>query len=145
MSDVETKPAGTVIFKQGKASKHLYLLKKGEVRLVKDNGQRLLAVRLCRGEEILNEVEVLTNKSPEYSAIALSEVQLVKVDAGDIRQVLKLGPSWIKELLDTLCERLNHTEELILEHGLQSTELDKDFMISKQEQDKYREALEKFK
>jgi CRP-like cAMP-binding protein len=145
MSDVETKPAGTVIFKQGKASKHLYLLKKGEVRLVKDNGQRLLAVRLCRGEEILNEVEVLTNKSPEYSAIALSEVQLVKVDAGDIRQVLKLGPSWIKELLDTLCERLNHTEELILEHGLQSAELDKDFMISKQEQDKYREALEKFK
>jgi CRP-like cAMP-binding protein len=145
MSDVETKPAGTVIFKQGKASKHLYLLKKGEVRLVKDNGQRLLAVRLCRGEEILNEVEVLTNKSPEYSAIALSEVQLVKVDAGDIRQVLKLGPSWIKELLDTLCERLNHTEVLILEHGLQSAELDKDFMISKQEQDKYREALEKFK
>lgn len=145
MADVETKPAGTVIFKQGKASKHLYLLKRGEVRLVKDNGQRLLVVRLCRGEEILNEVEVLTNKSPEYSAIALTEVQLVKVDAGDIRQVLKLGPSWIKELLDTLCERLNHTEELIVEHGLQSTEADKDFIISKQEQDKYREALEKFK
>lgn len=145
MADVETKPAGTVIFKQGKASKHLFLLKRGEVRLIKDNGQRLLVVRVCRGEEILNEVEVLNNKSAEYSAIALSEVELVKVDASDVRQVLKLGPSWIKDLLDTLCERLNHTEELIIEHGLQSAESDKDFIISKQEQDKYRDALEKFK
>ncbi len=144
MADIESKPAGTVIFKQGKASKHLFLLKKGEVRLIKDNGQRLLVMRVCRSEEILNEVEVLTNKSAEYSAIALTEVELVKVDAGDVRQVLKLGPSWIKDLLDTLCERLNHTEELIIEHGLQSTDTDKEFIISKQEQEKYREALEKF-
>jgi CRP-like cAMP-binding protein len=145
MTDVETKPASTVIFKQGKAHKHLYLLKRGEVRLIKDNGQRLLVMRVCRGQEILNEVDILTNKSSEYSAIALSEVELVKIDASDVRQVLKLGPTWIKDLLDTLCERLNHTEELIIEHGLQSTETDKDFVISKQDQEKYREALDKFK
>jgi CRP-like cAMP-binding protein len=145
MADVESKPAGTVIFKQGKAHKHLFLLKRGEVRLIKDNGQRLLVMRVCRGQEILNEVDVLSNKSAEYSAIALSEVELVKIEASDIRQYLKIGPSWIKDLLDTLCERLNHTEELILEHGLQSAETDKDFLISKQEQEKYREALDKFK
>lgn len=110
--------AGSVIFAQGKPSKYLYLVKRGEVRLIKFKGQNLSAIHLCVEKDILNEVAILTNTPNELTAIAKTDVELVLVDQKDVLAVIKNSPSWVPEIFQTLCERLKHTQEMIEEHNL---------------------------
>lgn len=135
--------AGTVIFAQGKPSKYLYLVKKGEVRLIKFRGQSLNAIQLCGEREILNEVAILTNKPNELTAIAKTDVELVLVDQKDIMTAIQNSPSWIPEIFETLCERLKHTQEMIEEHNL-ATEKDPRLVMTKEEEKKYIQALADF-
>lgn len=135
--------AGTVIFSQGTKSKYLYLVKKGEVRLIKAKGQNLNAIELCGEKQILNEVAILTNQPNEFAAIAKTDVELVLVEQKDILSVIKNSPKWIPEIFETLCERLKHTQEMIEEHNLT---IDKDprLVISKDDEKKYLQALADF-
>ena len=135
--------AGSIIFGQGKISKFLYLVKKGEVRLVKFNGNSLTAIELCVAKDILNEVAILTNKPNELTAIAKTDVELVVVDHKDIQEVIKKSPEWVSEIFQTLCERLVHTQEMIDEHNL-ATEKDPRLHISKEEEKRYISALAEY-
>lgn len=137
--------AGSVIFAEGEASKYLYLLKKGQVRLLKKNGQHLAVLKMCKEKEILNEISVLTNKPTEFSAIAKTDIELVLVDQKDILSVIKGGPSWIPEIFATLCERLLATYEIIEEHHLMAGDLNADLILSKDDEKKYLSALSDYK
>ena len=135
--------AGTVIFAQGKTSKYLYLVKKGEVRLFKSKGTNLSAIEFCGEKQILNEVAILTNKPNELTAIAKTDVELVLIDQKDILSVIKSSPQWVPEIFETLCERLKHTQEMIEEHNLAS-EKDPRLVISKDDEIKYIKAISEF-
>ncbi len=135
--------AGSVIFVQGKPSKHLYLVKKGEVRLVRFKGQSLTAIQICSEKEILNEVAILTNQPNELSAIAKTDVELVLVDHKDILAAIKNSPVWIPDIFETLCERLKQTQAMIEEHNLM-TEKDPRLVISKEDEKQYLQALTEF-
>ena len=135
--------AGTIIFAQGRPSKYLYLVKRGEVRLVKFKGNSLTCIELCSEKEILNEVAILTNKPNELTAIAKTDVELVLVDQKDILSVIKNSPTWIPEIFETLCERLKHTQEMIEEHNL-AAEKDPRLLLNKDEEKKYLQALADF-
>ncbi|MBC7713784.1 MAG: cyclic nucleotide-binding domain-containing protein [Rhizobacter sp.] len=134
---------GTVIFAQGKPSKYLYLVKSGEVRLMKFKGNSLSGIQVCGEREILNEVAILTGKPNELTAIAKTDVELVLVDQKDVISVIKNSPSWIPEIFETLCERLKHTQDMIEEHNL-SGDKDPRLVITKDEEKKYIQALADF-
>jgi CRP-like cAMP-binding protein len=136
--------AGSVIFAQGKASKYLYLVKRGEVRLMKFSGQHLNAFALCKPGDILNEISVLTNQPQQYTAIAKTDVEVVLVEQKDILNAIKSSPTWIPDIFKTLCERLEATQELIEAHNLMSGEKDASLIISKEDEKKYLEALAAF-
>jgi len=128
--------AGAVIFAQGESSRYLYIVKKGEIRLLKVNGKQLSVLGLCREKEILNEVSVLTSKPVEFSAIAKTDVELVFIEQKDILSIIKSGPSWIPEILETLCDRLKSTMDIIEEHKLLAGENNPDIFISKEDEQK---------
>lgn len=139
-----TFKAGTVIFAQGEPSKYLYILKKGEIKLLKKSGAHLSVVKLCKEKEILNEVSVLTNKPVEFAAIAKTDVELVLVDQKDILSVVKNGPGWVSEIFETLCERLKSTQDIIEEHRLMA-EKNPDMVLSREEEKKYLDAFSEYK
>lgn len=135
--------AGSVIFVQGENSRYLYMVKTGQVHLVKKtSGQHLLVTKLCKEKEILNEVSVITNKPNEFSAIAKTDVELVLVEKNDILSVIKNGPSWVSEMFETLCERLKSTEEIIEEHHLSTGEKSPDTILTKEDELRYLNALD---
>ena len=134
-----TFKAGAIIFAEGKPAKYLYLIKKGNVQLVKSQTQHLTVIGFCSDGDILNEIGVLTNTPQEYSAIAKTDTELVLIEQKDILSVINSGPSWIPDIFKTLCERLKATEEMIQEHSL--GEKDKTLVISKEDEKKYMEAL----
>lgn len=138
-------PADTVIFSQGSPSKYLYILKKGEVRLLKASGTHLHVFQICKEKEILNEVSVLTAKPTEFAAIAKTEVELVLVEQKDILNVIKTCPEWVPEMFETLCERLKATQDIIDEHKLQVNEKNSNTVLTKEEEKKYINALSEYR
>lgn len=132
--------AGTVVFAQGKSSKYLYLVKKGEVLLLKMKGQKLTGIQVCGERDILNEVAILTNKPNDLTAIAKTDIELMLVDQTDIMSIIKSSPTWVPEIFATLCERLKHTQEMIEEHNL-AGEKDPRLLINKEDEKKYLQAI----
>ncbi len=137
--------AGTVIFHEGEDPKFLFLVKKGQLHLLKHNGAHLHVTKLCKEKDILNEVSVLTNKPNECSAIAKTDVELVLVEQKDILSVIKASDSWVPEMFETLCERLKSTQDIIDEHNLMAGEKSADTVLSKDDEKKYLNALAEYK
>ena len=126
--------SGSIIFNQGQLTKFLYIVKKGEVRFVKINGHHLNVVRLCHEKDILNEVSILTSKPTEYAAIAKTDVELILVDQKDILAAMKNLPELIMDMFNTLCERFKSTQDIIVEHQLLVGEVNKDLLLTKDEE-----------
>lgn len=135
--------AGTVIFAQGKTSKYLYLVKKGEVVLLKAKGHKLSVTDFCSERDILNEVAILTSKPNDQSAIAKTDVELVLIDQKDVLNVIKSSPSWVPDIFATLCERLENTQEMIEEHNL-AAEKDPRLLLNKEDEMKYLKAISEY-
>ena len=132
--------AGTVIFGQGKTSKYLYLVKKGEVILLKTQGQKMSVIDYCEERDILNEVAILTQKPNDLTAIAKTDVELVLIDQKDVLNAINASPSWIPDIFATLCERLQNTQEMIEEHNL-AAEKDPRLLLNKEDEMKYLKAI----
>ena len=125
--------SGSIIFAQGRVSKYLYIVKSGEVRLVKFKGNSLTIVQVCKSRDILNEMEILTDAENELTAIAHSECEIVLVEKADIQAVMQSAPNWIPDIFKTLCERLKHTQEIIEEHNL-VTDKNPELLLSKEDE-----------
>lgn len=137
--------AGTVIFPENEVSRFLFILKKGEVRLLNVNGQHITVSKICHDKDILNEVSVLTNKPTEFAAIAKTDIELVLIEKKDIQEIIKNGPEWIPQIFATLCDRLEATNEIITEHKLMSGEQNAELKLTKDEEKKYLSSIAEYK
>lgn len=136
---------GTVIFAEGMPSKNLYIIKSGEVRLLKNKNNKLYTLAICRDKEILNEIAILTNTNNSYSAITEKDTEIVMVSEKDISASITSGPLWIEELLGTLCERLVSVKEVVEEHQLQDTMSDKELIMSREQENEYLNLIQVYK
>lgn len=136
---------GTVIFAEGMPSKNLYIIKSGEVRLLKNKNNKLYTLAICRDKEILNEIAILTNTNNSYSAITEKDTEIVMVSEKDINASITSGPLWIEELLGTLCERLVSVKEVVEEHQLQDTMSDKELIMSREQENEYLNLIQVYK
>lgn len=137
--------AGSVIFAEGEMPKYLFIVKKGQMRLLKKNGQHLNVFKIGTEREILNEVSILTNTPSTFSAIAKTDVELILVEQKDILAEIANGPAWIPDIFKTLCDRLISTLEIIEEHNLMAGEKNPELVLSKDEEKKYLNALSEYK
>lgn len=136
---------GTVIFAEGMSSKNLYIIKSGEVRLLKNKNNKLHTLSICREKEILNEVAILTKTHNSYSAITEQDTEVVMVSEKDIHGLISSGPQWIEELLGTLCERLQSVKEVVEEHQLQDTLNEKELVMSREQENHYLNLIQAYK
>ncbi len=136
---------GTVIFAEGMPSKNLYIIKSGEVRLLKNKNNKLYTLAICRDKEILNEIAILTNTNNSYSAITEKDTEVVMVSEKDINASITSGPLWIEELLGTLCERLVSVKEVVEEHQLQDTMSEKELIMSREQENEYLNLIQVYK
>lgn len=132
--------AGEIIYLDNKLTSKLYLIKKGEVRLIKIINNHLHVIQVCTVGDIINDVSVLLNKPTDHVAVAYNWVEIVEVDAKDIRSVISKCPKWVPEIFRTLCDRLMDSQEIIHEHNMRSGAFDSKYILSKSEE---KDLLEK--
>jgi CRP-like cAMP-binding protein len=135
---------GSVVYTEGKPTKFLYIIKKGEVRLMKLVNNHLHVLHICSAGEIIGDISVLTNKNVDHTAVALHDVELMLIDANDIRSVINKCPKWVNEIFKTLCERLVDSQEIIDSHNLLMCSLEKNYIITKEEDKILKQRIAEF-
>lgn len=111
--------AGTVIFAEGSQSDCFYIVKTGEVVVYK-NYQKPNQIRLASIPEgrVLGEISGIDGLARSATAIAHTDVDLVKVSAAALRWQLKQCPAWFGAIVLDIVERLRHTDELLVKNGI---------------------------
>ncbi len=123
-TDLQTikKNKGDVLYKKGDDANHLYIIKSGKVLLLDQKNKDIFPVNVIdagefAGGEILFKKEI-QDITYEYSAIAIENVEYVRVDINDIYKILNSLPDWMNKLLCTLDKRLYDSMDSLVEHKL---------------------------
>lgn len=112
--------AGDTIFAENDPCAALFIIKKGQIevfRTVKDGPRILLG--LVGSGEYLGELGILSEQ-PFHSAtaIALTEVEAIRLPVAVINEQLKLAPSWLLGLTRGLGSKLRRANEVLRRNGV---------------------------
>ena len=111
--------AGEVIFAEGSESDCFYVIKKGQVAVYK-NHKAPNQIRLATIPEgrVLGEISGIDGLPRSATAIALTDVDLVKVSSKSLRWQLKQCPGWFGAIVLDLVERLRQTGDVLAKNGI---------------------------
>lgn len=112
----ETYPAGEYIFFEGDLEQHFYIVETGTVsiRTMNRQGQSVELGQVHDGESF-GEFALLENKPRSASAMAMTEVTLVKVSEAGFQELLEDLPVWANCMLKSFAERLKKTTAALKE------------------------------
>jgi len=98
--------AGEVVTRQGSTAHWLYVLTKGraEVRLTGPNGEEKKVAEL-EAPSFFGEMALMTGAPREATVVALSDVECLRVDKDDFKEILALRPAVAKEMSTILAQR----------------------------------------
>jgi CRP-like cAMP-binding protein len=125
----------SVIFKEGDIPEAFYIVRSGSVRCLKWNDNRLSPVYTATEGDIVGEDCVLSDSNKYfYSAVALSNCCLIRVEKNDVFKYLNSQSSWVRMILDNLSEKIQHTTDVIAEHRIKDDSLLKNIDFSEEEE-----------
>ena len=110
----------SVIFCEGEPSHYLYIIKRGEIAIVKYNdvNKNLMLLTVLEDQDFLGEVSVLDDGVRSASAIALSSTEVIVIKKSDIKKVLRDCPVWLQEVVRTLSYRVRDSISTLSEHSI---------------------------
>lgn len=136
--------AGQVIYAQDDDPAFLYILMSGKVRIVKEQDNRIIPVVMLNEKDVFGEIEILLDERRQTSAIAYSDVEVIKIKKGDMARVLFLCPEWVRHMVKILSERLGHTHKLIADHKIYNEDFQGE-ALQPEEEVKIKRALARFR
>lgn len=98
----QTRPAGHVLMEEGGPSDCLYYLVRGEVSIVKGE---IEVLRIGEGG-ILGEMGILTDQPRSASVVAVTEIEVLRVEGSTFHQVLEIYPALLREMYRDLCGKV---------------------------------------
>jgi CRP/FNR family cyclic AMP-dependent transcriptional regulator len=113
-------PAGHVLIKQGGRSGTLYVLKSGEMEVLRD-GKFVSAVN--RAGAIFGEMSVLLDQPHSATVRAVTEIEVYLI--ADALKVLEGHPAWTLQIARLLAQRVNSTTALLMESQRETSEKDR--------------------
>ena len=143
--DLITYKKGTVLFVEGEPSNFLYLIKSGQVKVFKEEKTGLFPISISEDQEFVGEETLFSDEARPNTAIATEDTEVFVFKKSEIRKVVKSCPEWIDEIMETICERLKHAQEMMAEHSIISEEVESDFQASQGEVKTYRDAISKYR
>jgi len=106
-------PVGEILFVEGSAGHHAYVIKEGQIEIYKTvDGQSIqLAVR--GAGEVIGETSLLEAAPRLASGRALDDCLLLEIDHDTLDHLLLTSPSAARSMLHTVTSRLRSTELLL--------------------------------
>ena len=107
--------AGQRLFEQGDEGKYFYLIRKGEVDIVKtlETGERVLMTTLKEGD-IFGELAIVGNQPRLASAVCRTDCLLAVAEADNLDALIDGNPVFTQMLIKSFANRLHSSEAIML-------------------------------
>ena len=103
---------GEVIFREGEGARHVWIVKKGWVRLVKQNGlKRQRTVFVLTPEEIFCGISAFDHTAYSATGIAATDSVLFQIPIKVFDELFDHSPLFAHRLLKVCCDRIRHMAE----------------------------------
>lgn len=111
--------SGHVLFAEGERAHYLYLVVKGEVRIVREGDSRLIPIDVVKKGEFIGELSMFSpDESRSDCAVAVEDSSVLVFKKSDIQKVIRTCPPWVSTMMETLSERLKASLDVLREHKI---------------------------
>jgi CRP/FNR family transcriptional regulator len=109
--------AGSVLFHQGDAGRNFYLIRKGEVEIIKtlDTGEKVLLTTLGEGD-IFGEMAIVGNQPRLAEVVCKSDCLLAVAEADNLEALIDSNPIFTHKLVKNFANRLRGSEQTMLKN-----------------------------
>jgi uncharacterized membrane protein len=107
-------PAGTTMFSVGDPGDSLYVIRSGEVEIFfKDDTGMRIVLENPRAGDFFGEISLLDGGARTASVVVTKDLEALRVDRGDLDQLLRKHPTAALNVLAATGRRLRQTGELL--------------------------------
>lgn len=136
---------GTVIFAEGEPSSYLYIVVSGEIRIFKEDKDRLIPISIARNKDFIGELSIFSDEPRSVSAIATTSTSVIMLKKSDIRKVIKDCPDWVSNIMVTLSDRLRGSIDMLREHRIVDDITDGGEELDSQAEKKFHKSIEDYR
>ncbi len=122
-ANVKKLKRGELLFSEGDASKSMYFIQRGSLRLYKKKGNAPIELGMIHSGEVVGEMGFLDGGQRSASAEAISDTDLVEVTNDKMQEQLKVMPPWLIVLLKSVVNRLRSANTKIRQLETVSTSI----------------------
>jgi CRP-like cAMP-binding protein len=115
-----------LIFKPGQSVKELFIVQSGKVLTFYISDGRIVPISMAMTGDFLGHDAVFNRDEYVCYAVALDHTGVAPIRKADITDILKNSPDWVRNLIETMSNRLNSTQEILSEFKIVSSELTND-------------------
>ncbi len=103
-------PAGKILFREGEAGSHMYVIKSGRIRLRKSvHDEEVLVDELAAGA-FCGELALINDQPRPVTATVVEEASLLKVNAEQFEQMVRKNPDIAMRMLKKMGQRLTEAQ-----------------------------------
>jgi CRP/FNR family transcriptional regulator, anaerobic regulatory protein len=138
---------GEVLFVEGELNTDLFILKQGEIRIIKEKQGRLMVIRIIKKGDFVGEVSLFTGKKLQgATGVAITPCEIIKIPKSDIMAVLDSRPSWVFEVMKDLTEKLALTGQIMKEQSIHKDEVTRNIeILTPMMEGKYLNSIEDYR
>jgi len=140
--NIEKFSKDEVLFKEGDLPEAFYLVLSGKVCCLKWHNERLSVVYTAVEQDIIGEDCVFADDNQYfYSAVVLEDCELIRIEKSEVFSYLNEQSQWIKNILNNISTKIQHTAEVIAEHRIEDDKLLANTSIDEEQEAKFRSLL----
>jgi signal transduction histidine kinase len=115
MTEVDL-PAGTVLFREGDEGDRLYILRKGEVEVIKRMGMpEEQVLRVLKSGDFFGEMSLFSARETRSASVRTrTPVQLLELGMGVFGALVKRRPTILREIAHELTRRFSDSEKMLI-------------------------------
>lgn len=99
------------LIKEGDKADFVYILKTGELKAYKRDGEREIYLGNIQPGEFVGEMAYINGEARSATVISIMDSELIEIPSESLDAVLFSKPAWSKALLKTLSKRLKNSNE----------------------------------
>lgn len=106
-------PAGQLLFAEGSNGDRAFVIKEGQLQILKSSGDREVLLAVRKSGEVIGELALIENAPRMASVRAQTDAQLLSIPQVQFEKLLNTSPSASRALLATVLARWRSTEAML--------------------------------
>lgn len=106
-------PAGEVLFEEGSMGDMAYIIRNGEVEIIKSSQKREILLAKRGPGDVFGEIALVFDTPRTATVRARTDTDLVGIGRDDLRKLLQISPSAAASMFDIILSRWQNTQNLL--------------------------------